>query len=89
MHRIKRSAKNIHPLKGGEEMRISIKAARINADMTQEELANDLGINKATIVNWENGTSEPKISQLQRISELSGIPIDFIYVPLKAKKVGQ
>ncbi len=70
-------------------MRISIKAARINADMTQEELANDLGINKATIVNWENGTSEPKISQLQRISELSGIPIDFIYVPLKAKKVGQ
>lgn len=66
-------------------MRISIKAARVNADMTQEEMANVLGVNKTTIVNWESGASEPKISQLHRISELSGIPIDFIFVPTKSE----
>ena len=75
--------------KGGEAMRISIKAARVNAEMTQEEMANVLGVNKTTIVNWESGASEPKISQLQRISELSGIPIDFIFVPTKSEKIGQ
>lgn len=69
-------------------MKISIKAARVNADMTQEELANDLGVNKATIVNWESGASEPKVSQLQRISELSGIPLDFIFVPIKSENNG-
>lgn len=69
-------------------MRISIKAARVNAEMTQEELADDIGVNKATVINWESGKSEPTWSQLKRISELSGIPIDFIFVPVKSEKNG-
>lgn len=69
-------------------MRISIKAARVNANLTQEELANELGTNISTIVNWENGTTEPKLSHLKRISELSGIPIDFIFVPIKSENNG-
>ena len=73
---------------GREKMRISIKAARVNAEMTQEELADKLGVNKTTIINWESGKSEPAWSQLKRISELSGIPIDYIFVPIKSEKNG-
>lgn len=69
-------------------MRISIKAARVNADMTQEEMAAELKVNKSTIASWESGTSEPAWSQLKKISELSGIPIDFIFVPIKSEKIG-
>lgn len=61
--------------------RISLEAARVNAKLTQKELAEELGISNVTVVNWEKGVTEPTLSQLRKISQLSGIPMDFIYVP--------
>ena len=63
---------------------ISLKAARANADMTQKEWAEKLDVTVDTVLNWEAGKSEPKMSQLRQISELSGIPMDFIFVPMKS-----
>lgn len=69
-------------MKGGVKMpRISLEAARVNAKLTQKELAEELGISNVTVVNWEKGVTEPTLSQLRKISQLSGIPMDFIYVP--------
>lgn len=62
---------------------ISLEAVRVNAKMTQKEWAKKLGVSNATVVNWEKGNTEPSLSQLRTMSELSGIPIDFIYVPDK------
>lgn len=59
---------------------ITLKAARINAGLTQKELADRLGISNTTVNNWENGDTEPTLSQLRKLSELSGIPMDFICV---------
>lgn len=64
--------------------RISLEAARVNAGLTQKELANILGISNSTVINWEKGNTEPSISQLKKISELSGIPMDFIFIPDKS-----
>lgn len=61
--------------------RISLEAARVNAKLTQKELAELLGVSNVTIVNWEKGKSEPSAAQLRKISELSGIPMDFIFIP--------
>lgn len=61
--------------------RISLEAARINAKLTQRQLAEILDISVGTVNNWERGKSEPSLSQLRKISELSGIPMDFIFVP--------
>ena len=66
------------------KLNISLKAARTNAGMTQKELAENLDVTVDTVLNWESGKSEPKLSQLKRISELSGIPMDFIFVPIKS-----
>ena len=72
-------------MKGGVKMpRISLEAARVNAKLTQKELAEELGISNVTVVNWEKGVPEPTLSQLRKISQLSGIPMDFIYVPDKS-----
>ncbi len=65
-------------------IRISLAAARVNARMTQQELANALHVSKVTVCNWENGKTEPSLSQLILISKLSGIPMDNIFVPLKS-----
>lgn len=70
---------------GGEEMpKISLEAARVNANLTQEKLAKILGVSRTTVCNWESGLTEPTLSQLRKISELSGIPMDFIFVPDKS-----
>lgn len=61
-------------------MQISIAACRTNANMTQTQFAEAVGVSLATIGNWENGTTEPSLSHLRKISELSGIPMDNIVV---------
>lgn len=61
-------------------MRISLAAARVNAKMNQREMAEYIGVDTSTITNWEKGKSEPTTSQLRKISEVSGIPMDFIFV---------
>lgn len=63
-----------------ENIKISLAAARVNSGMNQREFAEELGVSLATITNWEKGKSEPDVSQLRKISQLSGIPMDFIFV---------
>lgn len=64
-----------------EKPRISIASARVNAGMKQSDFARELNVSVSTITNWENGRSEPNANQLRKISDLSGIPMDFIFVP--------
>lgn len=63
---------------------ISLASARVNAEMTQEEVAKHMRVGKQTIVSWEKGTSEPKMSQGLELSKLYGIPIDYIFLPKKS-----
>ena len=64
--------------------KISLEAARLNAKKTKKEWALLLGLSNATVVNWEKGNTEPILSQLRKMSELSGVPMDFIFVPDKS-----
>lgn len=64
-----------------EKPRIIIAAARVNAKMNQREFAEFIGVDVSTVANWEKGKTEPNVSQLRKISEVSGIPMDFIFVP--------
>lgn len=64
--------------------KISLEAVRVNAGMTQKEWAKELGVSNVTVVNWEKGITEPSLSILRKMSKLSGIPMDFIFVPDKS-----
>lgn len=64
--------------------KISLEAVRVNAKMTQKNWAKLLGVSVATVINWEKGNTEPSLSQLKEMSRLSGIPMDFIFVPDKS-----
>lgn len=67
-----------------KELRISLAAARVNAGMTQEDVAMKMALNKQTIVNWEKGRIIPKPAQLQMLSSLYNIPLDNIFLPTKS-----
>lgn len=61
-------------------VRISIKACRVNAGLEQREFAEKVGVTVPTVISWEMGKTEPKLTQLRIISELSKIPMEFISV---------
>lgn len=60
------------------EIKISLAAARVNAGMTQEEVAKKMQVSKNTIINWEKSLAEPKVSQALRLSELYKMPLESI-----------
>lgn len=60
---------------------ISLKAARVNADMTQEDVSKALKKNKQTIVNWENGITSISIVDFKKLAELYEIPMKYLKIP--------
>lgn len=70
-----------------ETIQISLAAARVNAEMTQEAVAKELKVSKNTLVNWEKGLSEPTITQGRKLSQLYKIPLDNIFLPTKSNKL--
>lgn len=60
--------------------RISLAACRVNAKMTKTKFANRIGVPADTVTAWETGDAEPKLEELRKISEVSGVPMNFIYV---------
>ena len=67
------------------KIQISLAAARVNAGLTQDDVAKALKLSKQTIVNWEKGKSEPSINQGRMLSDLYKIPMDYIFLPIKSK----
>lgn len=62
-------------------LQISLSAARVNAGMTQEEVAKKMGISKNTIVNWEKGKTNLSIADVEMLSNIYQIPKDNIFLP--------
>ena len=66
--------------------KIKLKAARVNAGLTQTEVAQKLNRNKQTIVNWEKGFTQIKVNDLLALSELYGIPVEYLEIPKRRKE---
>lgn len=64
-----------------EKLQISLAAARVNAEMTQEEVAKKMKVSKNTVINWEKGKIIPSFASLQMLSNLYSMPIDYIFLP--------
>ncbi len=62
-------------LKIGEK----IKAKRKERELTQEELAEMLGVTKAAVSKWENAESYPDITMLPQIAQLFHITMDEMF----------
>lgn len=53
-------------------MLISLKAARINAGLTQMEAAKRIGVTESTLISWEKHRKEPPFGKLLALCELYG-----------------
>lgn len=55
---------------------ITLAGARVNAGLSQEKVAETLGISVNTLIAWEKGNSEPKITQARSLAKLYKVPLD-------------
>ena len=61
--------------------KITLRAARVNAELSLDEAAERIGKSKQSIVNWESGKTPIKYSDLLKLSEIYEMPIEYIRVP--------
>lgn len=66
------------------DFQISLASARVNAGMTQEEIAHKMGVSKKTIINWEKGNTSPSFAVIQMLSSIYNIPADYIFLSNKS-----
>ncbi|MFI3230903.1 MAG: helix-turn-helix transcriptional regulator [bacterium] len=61
-------------------MKISLKAARVNANLTQQEVANLIRVSKHTIINWEKGKTSVGYAPLKVLSEIYNVQMENIFI---------
>ena len=62
-----------------ESMGSIIARLRKEKGMTQEQLANELGVSYQAVSKWENELSSPDISALPLLADLFGVSIDALF----------
>ncbi len=74
---VKKSSRNDETKSGKATIRKSlgetIKDHRINCNMTQEFVAESIGVSRQAVSKWENGTSDPSTSNLFALAKLFNV----------------
>ena len=62
----------------------TIKAARVNAGLTQKDVAKALGVSETTVIKWEKGTSIPLADKFVEMCKLYNVSMDDVFLPTKS-----
>lgn len=68
------------------DFKISLKAARVNAEMTAKEVGKKIGKTEKTILNWENAKTPITAENFYGLCNIYGINSDFVKVPVSENK---
>ena len=65
------------------DVKLTLKAIRINMGKTQEEMAELYGVTKDTVCNWENYKTYPSVKDIPIIEKVTGLTYEQInFLPL-------
>ena len=59
-------------------LKITLKAARVNAGFSQKEVADALGVTKKTVCSWEKGYTFPSAKYIGLLCKLYNVSYDDI-----------
>ena len=62
--------------------KLSLKAARVNAGLTQEEAEQAINVTGKTLISWEKGVTHPTVDKLLRLCSPYDVQISDIFIPL-------
>lgn len=60
------------------EIGTKIRKARVDAQLTQEQAAEALGVSRQTVSNWENNKTYPDIVSVIKMSDLYAVSLDHL-----------
>lgn len=55
-----------------------LRKARLQNGLTQEQLAQQIGVAKSTLTGYEKGNREPDVFKIKRILEVLGLDSDYL-----------
>lgn len=61
----------------------SLKEHRLRCQMTQEFVAETIGVSRQAVSKWENGTSEPSTTNLCALAKLYAVPAEELLRTIK------
>lgn len=64
------------------KLKISLKAARVNAKMTAKNVGEKVGKTEKTVLNWENGITPIPAEYFDRLCKIYEISNDYVQVPI-------
>ena len=54
----------------------ALKTHRTSRNLTQEYVAESLGVSRQAVSKWENGTSDPSTATMMALAKLYGLSVD-------------
>lgn len=68
-----------------KQLQISLAAARVNAGLTQAEVADKMNVDRSTVIRWEKAEKIPDFDECTVLSNIYGIPMDNIFFGKKSR----
>ena len=59
-------------------MELTLRAARVNAGLTQQQVFEKTGYARSTLTRWEKGETLPRMNDLAVLCKLYGVPSERI-----------
>lgn len=59
----------------------TVREQRQQMNLTQEELAKTLGVERSTVTKWEIGESKPRADMLIKLANFFGCSVDVLLCP--------
>lgn len=60
---------------------ISLKASRVNANLTRQQMAEKLGVSVESVKHWENGKTKIRMPNLIAYCSITGFDVTDIFIP--------
>lgn len=67
-----------------EQIKLTLEAARVNAGLSQQAAADLFGIDRTTLVKWENGYTNIAYVTLCGMAYLYKVPVECLIMPERA-----
>ena len=68
------------------DFKISMKAARVNRELTAKQAAQSIGRTEKTLLNWENAVTPVNAHDFYKLCDLYKIDPDYVAVPIVNSK---
>lgn len=65
---------------------MSVKELRTRKKMSQQELANQVGIKQSTVSLYETGARTPDLRTAKKMADVLGVSIDTLFLALNISK---